>query len=85
MAVDEFDQRRFERRPIGEVFMIQLQGRNACLPRPFQALNAGPVADHRRHLDRQFPARCLIENRLQIAAAPGNQHHQPDFPRPAHG
>ena len=84
ITVDQFDQRRFKRGPVGELLVIQFQRRNAGLSRPFQTLHAGPVADHRRHLDRQFPARRLIEDRLQIAAPPGNEHHQPNFWNRAH-
>ena len=84
VPVDQFDQRRFKRGPVGELLVIQFQRRNASPSRPFQALHAGPVADHRRDFDRQCPARRLIEDRLQIAAPPGNEHHQPDFGNRAH-
>src|SRR5690625_3218033 len=48
---------------------------DAGAARTLQAVGIGPVADHRGDFDRQLAAELSVQQRLEIAAAAGNQHY----------
>src|SRR5690625_7583663 len=48
---------------------------DAGAARTLQAVGVGPVADHRGDFDRQLAAELSVQQRLEITAAAGNQHH----------
>jgi len=61
--------------PVGEVFVAQHPGLNACLAGSFQAEGVGVVADNGTDIHRQVGS-STVDYGLQVATATGDQYYQ---------